>query len=353
MLKTGGDFNLASFIMTVLITNPSIFQLMLYRCLRVPLGEGETVRRELLRQGQLNTDVHPLAKGDWLYLPLKTGDMEDLLKAEFTVEDVELRQVNRGRTAEDILGFKPSYEVIGDIAIAAPGSAENVGEALLAVHPHIKTVLMPIGTVEGEFRTKKFSLLTGEDKRVTLHRENGLQLRVDLESAYFSPRLATERIRIARQVKPDEVIVDMFAGVGPIALLLATKAKRVYAADLNPLAVKLLRENVALNRLGNVMPMLSDAAALELPEKCDRVVMNLPHGAAGFLQKAVELLENRGVIHFYTIGPEDSPYRESESAVGEIAQNSGVEIEIKGRRVVHSYAPRVELVVLDLSVSTS
>jgi len=309
---------------------------------------GEEVRRELYLRGLFRLDVAPKAEGKWLFLPVvpkRAGEVSDM---GFSIESVELRPIERKPTATELLGFSPSYETVGDIAIAAIGSPPEVGEALLKAHPHLKTVLLPTGSVEGEFRTRSFTLMAGEDRRATLHRENGLRMRVDLEAAYFSPRLATERMRVSRQVKKHEVVVDMFAGVGPFTLLLAKRAKRVYAADLNPRAVELLEENVALNRLENVEVFLADAAKLELPEECDRAVMNLPHGAAGYLQDAVRLLGNSGTIHFYCIGPQKSPYGEGELAVEEAARKPGVEIVVAGRRIVHSYAPRVYLVVLDL-----
>src|SRR5438132_907051 len=80
--------------------------------------------------------------------------------------------------------------------------------------------------------------------------DHGLRYHVDLAQAYFSPRLASERKRIADLVRPGEVVADPFAGVGPYSILIAKRRRpeSVYAADANPTAVKLLRENVAANR---------------------------------------------------------------------------------------------------------
>src|SRR5207244_5720838 len=85
--------------------------------------------------------------------------------------------------------------------------------------------------------------------------EFGLRYLVDVEHAYFSPRLGSERWRVARQVRPGEVVVDMFAGVGPYAILIARtrKPKSVHAIDANPAAVELLRENARRNRAETVV----------------------------------------------------------------------------------------------------
>ena len=66
----------------------------------------------------------------------------------------------------------------------------------------IKTVIAPISDVEGEFRTRRFRHVAGEVRTTTTHKEHGLRYQVDLQRAYFTPRLGTERLRIARLVGP-------------------------------------------------------------------------------------------------------------------------------------------------------
>lgn len=47
--------------------------------------------------------------------------------------------------------------------------------------------------------------------------------------------------------QPGDVIVDVFAGVGPFAVPAAKKGCGVYANDLNPQSVQSLEENTVLN----------------------------------------------------------------------------------------------------------
>lgn len=42
---------------------------------------------------------------------------------------------------------------------------------------------------------------------------------------------------------------DMFAGVGPIAIVASKKVKFVYANDLNPAATTYMHHNLRLNKL--------------------------------------------------------------------------------------------------------
>jgi tRNA (guanine37-N1)-methyltransferase len=104
-------------------------------------------------------------------------------------------------------------------------------------------------------------------------------------------------------VQDGEVVLDMFAGVGPFAITLAARAALVVAADLNPQAVGLMLENLAQNRARNVLPLLADARHLAgiLPWQFDRIVMNLPLSGTEFLPDAFRLCRQGGTIHFYAL----------------------------------------------------
>jgi tRNA (guanine37-N1)-methyltransferase len=87
--------------------------------------------------------------------------------------------------------------------------------------------------VSGELRTRSLSIIAGEKRTITTHTEYGLLFDVDVRTTYFSPRLASERKRIANLVKPGETIVDMFTGVAPFSIMIARYAKPnvVYVID--------------------------------------------------------------------------------------------------------------------------
>jgi len=92
---------------------------------------------------------------------------------------------------EDILGYRPSFEVVGDIALVEEADAEAVAAALMATSKGIKAVIAAVSDVEGEFRTRRFRHVAGEARTTTVHKEHGLRYRVDLEGAYFTERLGT------------------------------------------------------------------------------------------------------------------------------------------------------------------
>ena len=176
-----------------------------------------------------------------------------------------------------------------------------------------------------------------------MHKEHGCRYNVDLADAYFSARLGTERKRVADMVKPGQYVVDLFAGVGPFSILIgkSVPGASVVAVDKNPGAVKLLRENIRLNRLDNVTAVEDDArhAAGNLKHSADHVIMNLPQSAREFLDYGILAAKSGGVVHFYDITHEDDLYETSWGLIQEAAARVGRKVECTGRRIVRSYAP--------------
>lgn len=262
-------------------------------------------------------------------------------------------------TGEELAKLR-AFDLVGDIGVLRlppellPKRRE-IGEALLRVHRHLKTVLLQVSPVRGEFRTRGLEVIAGEPRTETLHRESGCLFRVDLGKVYFSPRLAYERMRIARQVKEGEEVTNLFAGVGCYSIVIAkhSGARRIYSVDKNPEAFRLMCENIRLNGVGErVLPFLGDAREVvssRLRGRADRVLMPLPEGARYFLDTALEALKGEGgVVHFYDVGEEPDPFSPSirflEREVGE----RGWKLEVLDKRLVRSYGVRLYHLVLDL-----
>ena len=66
---------------------------------------------------------------------------------------------------------------------------------------------------------------------------------------YWNSRLHTEHDRLVQLFSPDDVIADVFAGVGPFALPAAKKGCGVLANDLNPESHKWLVRNIESNKV--------------------------------------------------------------------------------------------------------
>jgi tRNA (guanine37-N1)-methyltransferase len=331
------------------------------RCLRVPKGRAEAVRRRLLELGLLRKDLQPARFGDDVYLPLNAGDYHgegEICEARFK----PVRSAPRSYQAladvpETLRPLLPrAFDVIGRvIVIKIPEELQayrqKIGRALLQARPEALSVAVDKG-VKGEDRIRELEVVAGSPSLETVHVEHGLRFILDPSRVYFSPRLATERSRVARMVAGGEAVLDMFSGVGPFAIHIAKRAmpSKVFAADINPAAIEYLKRNVRLNRVFGVEPILGDAR--ELPGKIpavDRIIMNLPHSASEFLPTAMRLLRPGGTVHLYDLlEPGEKDRRSSELA--SIMKNGGREPGRISARLVRGYSAISSHFVFDIIV---
>ena len=203
-----------------------------------------------------------------------------------------------------------AFDQIGDIIIVRiPDSLVSkkkiIGKTLLEQVSTANSVFYQSSPVEGDFRIRQLELIAGEDKTQTEYKENGCRFIVDVEKAFFSPRLSTERERIAGLVKEEEVIINMFGGVGMFSILAAKNTPcTVYNIDINPIAAQLCRENSQINKLkGEVISLNGDATQVindQLIGKADRILMLLPERSDEFLDSALRGLKDKGIIHYYS-----------------------------------------------------
>ena len=316
-------------------------------CVKVLKSNGETLRKKLIELGAMDKSLRIKSDDRFLYIPILDKKLVPA-GTEVTIEKFE--KFEKPKTLEEILGFAPSYEIAGDIAILTEGSME-VGKAILKVHKNVKTVLVALSPVKGEFRVRRYRGIAGERRTETVHKEYGCLYALDLQRVYFSPRLSTERARVAAQVKPNETVIDMFAGVGPFSVLIAKRVKRVIAIDKNPDAILFLRKNIALNSITNIQIIEGDVHEVSpnLKGQGDRIIMNLPHSAEEYLDDAMVIAKPGAIFHYYDIQPEDS-FEEAIGAVRKAAAFQGRKIKVIGMRKVRSYAPHRYNICIDFQV---
>jgi tRNA (guanine37-N1)-methyltransferase len=327
-------------------------------CAIVPRAEGEKVRKKLSEAGLLRLDARITSDGQHVFIPVTGGD------GHHPVKEMEMEEVVLPKSYQDILNLPPglmellptSFDIVGDIFVLKLIDeilpyAKDIANALLETNRNAKVVVLDRG-VKGEFRTRDLELLAGENRTTTVQKEYGLRFEMDLAKVYFSPRLATERKRIADLIVPGEIILDMFCGVGPFSLMLASTKKpgSIYAIDLNPEAIKYMLENIKLNKIKSISPMLGNARdiAPTLPRP-DRIIMNLPHTAIDFLDVALKLLNPRGMIHLYIIIEEES-LELIKRSIAHLAVSIGRGISFKNIHEVHTYSPTQSLFCFDLLI---
>jgi tRNA (guanine37-N1)-methyltransferase len=308
-------------------------------CVRAAREAGERTRERLAEADLLDSDHDIVVEDGHIYLPVTDSAA---VPDDLAVVRHEVPARPGQQTPADVLGWAPTYERLGDIVILDednPERARAAAEAVMESDIPAETVVNRASKVRGDHRVREWEVLAG-DGTETVHREYGFEYLVDIGEVYFSPRLATDRHRVAEQVRAGEFAVDMFAGVGPFAIPFAAAGAEVVAVDLNPAAVRYCRENARRNGVADrVTAVEGDVreVAPEYADAADRVVMNLPHSADEFLDSAVTLAGDDCTIHYYDIQHEDDPFGPGRRAIRAAA--AGYAVEVTEERVVRSYAP--------------
>ena len=263
-------------------------------------------------------------------------------------------------TASESEELFSAFDQIGNIIIVRiPDSLlskkKNIGETLLNEVKVAQSVFYQVSDVEGDYRTRKLELLAGLNKTETEYKEHGCRFIVDVEKAFFSPRLSTERERIAKLTQSGEVLVNMFAGVGTFSIM-AAKAKKctVYSIDINPVASELCKRNISLNKLaGNVISINGDVGKVipnKLQNKADRTLMLLPERSDEFLDVAISATKNGGIIHYYSHIHADKKIDAGKLAEEHYLEVATVESEILGSKIVRPIGPRYYQTVVDIRI---
>ena len=336
-------------------------------CVKVKKRDGESTRMQLIDLGVLDRGLKVSSDADFLYFPVSSSISDRMGDESFVTVLHDIEPVSKHISVEDILGYSPKYEIIGSLALidmdddcrdadnandSTPVDVQAVADALLSTQKHVTTVIGAISAVEGEFRTRRFVHLAGVPTTQTRCRENGCDFLLDMASVYFTPRLATERARVVSLMGADDVVLDMFAGVGPYSIQVAKKVKKVIAIDKNPAACEFLFKNVKLNRVGNVTIINADSRAVsgDYLQSADWVIMNLPHLAHEFLDDAVAMVKPGGVIIYYDMRHEDDLFDTPVALIRDAAKRIGRSVEVAGTRVVRSYAPYEYNIVVDARI---
>ncbi|KAG6335474.1 hypothetical protein ID866_3624 [Astraeus odoratus] len=128
-----------------------------------------------------------------------------------------------------------------------------IGQVILDKNPAIKTVVNKLDNIDNKFRFFKMELLAGEPNFVVEHHESNCRFLFDFSKVYWNSRLHTEHDRLVQQFNPEDVVADVFAGVGPFAIPAARKGCAVLANDLNPDSAHYLSKNIAINNVNDLV----------------------------------------------------------------------------------------------------
>ena len=349
-------------------------------CIKVKKIHGEKTLVLANKLGVTNRELKIQQKARHIYIPLiRRPEEAELAKLKAQLPSFELatnifakkkqqrktlHQLLEDQLPPQLLASLPrALDVIGDIAvIEIPPELKVheslIGEAILKAQKNVRSVLAKVGAVSGTYRLRELELIAGEKRTTTVHKEHGCQYHVDIAKAYFSPRLSHEHNRVASLVQKDEIVVDLFAGVGPFSVLIAKKNAdaKVYAVDINPEAVEFLKRNIRLNRVDNrVIPIQGNARQIveeKLLGVADRVIMNLPEKAMEFVDAACRAVKpSGGTVHYYAFIRLPDSLENAQKRFSEAVEKADRKVDaFLSAKTIRETAPYESQIVLDAKI---
>ncbi len=248
------------------------------------------------------------------------------------------------------------FDTVGEIAILDINESvkkyeKEIASNILKLHNNITTVVKKASEHAGEFRLQMYTHLAGKKTLVTIHKENNARIKLDISKVYYSPRSSTERLRVAKQIKPGENVLVMFSGCGPFVFVIAknSKAKNIVGIELNPEGHKFALENKKINKVENVVLLNGDVRKIipTLNEKFDRIVMPLPKTGELFLKDAITVAKKNTIIHFYDFENEVGFIK---TAKKKIENRLGKKIKVLNGTLCGSYSPALSRICIDFKV---
>jgi len=263
----------------------------------------------LREKGLLDKRRKIVRRGEMVEIPVLkeiTGmQIVEQQSPEHYIKMPELADLLDGSIPEPLKKLLPrGWFILGDTIILRinPALSEHrrvIGAALLRLYPRCRCVLEDKG-VRGQFREPCREVIAGTPGE-TIHRENGVIFKLDPMRIMFSQGNVKERMRMASLGK-DEIVVDMFAGIGYFSLPMAVHSRpsRITAIEINPIAHKYLVENIRLNRVEDIVePVLGDCAVLTPEGEADRVIMGMVGITERYLRRGIEALRPGGILHYH------------------------------------------------------
>lgn len=244
------------------------------------------------------------------------------------------------------------YDVLGNIVIVKfsrdASLKEKKKEALdiLRQHKSVRTVLEKTAGFKGRLRKLKTKWIAGEKTREALYRENGCEIRFNVDDCYFSPRLSTDRLEVAEKVdkagkKKKERVLVMFSGVGVYGIVIGKvagkKVDEIVCVELNRNCNKYALENVKRNKLQDKVKIVQGdvrriiGKGKKINSKFDRIFMGRPNLKDDFLDVAFSVSKKGTEISYHGFYDEEDvePFSRKDSVIRKLIEEKARESKKK------------------------
>jgi tRNA (guanine37-N1)-methyltransferase len=357
----------------------------------------DLMNRTMWNKSILEKKYKVIHENDFIFFPLiedvdMIAEFTSFIKSKLKFEIISMKAaLNPNYKQKNLLEFlqdkipkeylnliPKSFDIIGNLAIIEferlkkqeiedlANIKTEIANAILNLNKNVVSVYEKKSQIKEVHRIRELELLGGKNLSETIHKENNCSFRLDIKQTFFTPRLVFERNRVASSnIKENEIIVDLFAGVGPFSIQIAKLHNvRVFSFDINPRAYNFLKENINNNKLkGKIFPFhldiknlldLNDELGNQLKNTVNRIIMNLPEKSIDYIEVACFLMnEKGGILHFYDFSEKPNPVDNTKEKLSKELSKLNWKIDkILESKIVKAFSPKSDLVVFDLVIKS-
>ena len=212
------------------------------------------------------------------------------------------------------------------------------------------------GEIMGEKRESTVEMLVGNNDWV-IRKENGIKYGYHITQCMFSSGNINERRRMGEIVTENEIVVDLFCGIGyyTLPILMKDNVKHVYSCEWNINAIKALKFNLDNNNVKIKCTILEGDNRVTtngLENIADRVLLGLLPTAEESYNVALKCLkEEGGVLHIHGLAPSGN-HQVFLSETTEKLLKINLNYKIINCKInkIKSYAPHWDHLVLDIEI---
>jgi 23S rRNA (uracil1939-C5)-methyltransferase len=185
---------------------------------------------------------------------------------------------------------------------------KNFIAAIRQAHPEITTIIENYHPIKSSFLLgKKEEVVFGRgyiqeklnDKVFNIQSRTFFQIHIDQ-----AERLFNEVVQYS-DLKPTDVCVDAYAGVGVIGMLVSDKVKTLISVESNPDSIQIGKRNAELNGIKNIQFVQKDATEWikSTTQAFDILVMDPPREGAGYAFMDTIAQKKPGTIIYISCNP--------------------------------------------------
>lgn len=222
-------------------------------------------------------------------------------------ERVGIHEENRSKIVQLMLPH--SHESLGHAIILILNSIQTLFKLQIADYflstLKCKSIFRKAEFVSTVNRTTKYELLKGENDTMASHTESNIKFRFDFKNVYFNSKLSGVRDRLLKEFSVNQIVADLFCGIGPIAIRALKKGCYVICNDINEHAIHSLRNNIKLNKIVNNYEIYNDDAEQIIEQletknvQIDHFVFNLPEQSIFYIKNIRKFTKSRLHCFFF------------------------------------------------------